>query len=218
MFSKDSASSATRVFGNNDTKTSSRKQGNAAKFYVFTKFNCDSSIETEFQESLKLICQEFQYSHEICPETGKPHLQGQIILHTKMRKSQIVKFKHLNMYLANQKGNQSSNDLYICKNTDNLVKWTSNKNHLDETVKNELQNLSINDLINIRINLINKRFCCPDARSAEIALYDLIAESYVKFSPEPLNHHLWFVNDCLWHMKEIKAKQRSISFIDKYLK
>lgn len=214
----NSTDSTTIVFGNNDTKTSSRMQGSAVKFYVFTKFNCDSSIEPEFQESLKLICEEFQYSHEICPKTGNPHLQGQIILKKRMRKSQIVKFKHLNMYLSNQKGDQFSNDLYIAKNTDNIVKWTSNHNNLQETVKNELLKLSIPELVNIRINLINKRFCCPDAKAAEIALYDLIAESYVKFSPEPLNHHLWFVNDCLWHMKEIKAKQKSISFIDKYLK
>lgn len=212
------ASGANEVFGNNDTKTNCATRGTQSKYYVFTKFNCIGAMETEFQDSLKLICQEFQYSHELCPETGNPHLQGQIILKTKMRKSQIVKFKHLNMYLANQKGNQSSNDLYIAKNTDNLVKWTCDDNHSQQNEKNELLKLSIPDLVTIRINLINKRFCCPDAKAAEIALYDMIAESYVKFSTEPLNHHLWFVNDCLWHMKQIKAKRKSISFIDKFLK
>jgi len=80
---KNSAKSSTQFLGNSEPKTNARTQGNAAKHYVFTKFNCDSAIEPEFQDSLKLICDDFQYSHEICPETNKPHFQGQLNLKKK---------------------------------------------------------------------------------------------------------------------------------------
>jgi len=63
------------VLGNNEPKHKHRTREMQSKYYVFTKF-INGDEEIEFQDSLKLICEKFQYSHEICPKTGKLHFQG----------------------------------------------------------------------------------------------------------------------------------------------
>jgi len=217
MFSDNSSKRSTEFLGNNEPKTHARQQASPAKKYVFTKYNCDSSIEPDFQDSLRLICEEFQYSHEICPSTNRPHLQGQLILKKKMRITQIVKFKHLNMHLQVQRGTQFENDVYIIKNTDNHIKWIAPKDNLRTKLKEEFSKLNNNELISLRSQLLTKHFS-TDKLSLDIALNILsqLATAYNK-SDEEFNLREFLLSDCIFYMIELESKKRVVNIINRYV-
>lgn len=155
-----------RSLGNNETKLRGRAQETQRLFFVFTKFpNVEiredlKTMEQEFRNSLSQICERFQYSHEICPHTKRLHFQGQMFLTKKMRRSQIVKYKHLNMFLDPQRGSTIDNNKYIQKNTDTYYSWirerTDDENEFKK-IRNELVNHSWNELIALKTLLWNKR-------------------------------------------------------------
>lgn len=170
----DSTDSTSEFLGNNEPKTHTRKQGSAVKKYVFTKFLQNSTEEPEFRKSLELICEEFQYSHEICPTTNRLHLQGQMYLSKRMRISQIVKFKHLNMYMAVQRGTQIQNDVYINKNTNNLVKWVKPKASLTKPFCDELETLSNDELIELLQKMVCKNYSSKDDQIYHLRVLDFL--------------------------------------------
>lgn len=217
MFSENSASRATEFLGNNEPKTHARTQGNAAKHYVFTKYNCDSAIEPDFQESLKLICEEFQYSHEICPSTKRPHLQGQLILKKKMRITQIVKFKHLNMHLEIQRGTQFENNTYIIKNTDNHITWKAPKANLRFLFKQEFEKLSTDCLWDLRFQLLNRLYANNKIElEIQSGLPKQLEEAFTK-SNDTFDARAFALSDCIFFMIELKNKKEAVNIIDKYL-
>jgi len=155
----NSSNSSNEILGNNEPKSKSRAQCSAAKNYVFVKYpGNDPQIEPEFRKSLETICQEYQYSHEFCPTTGRLHYQGQMILTTKMRKTQIVKFKHLNMDLRVQKGTQHHQDVYISKNTMNHHKWIKPREDKSHEFRKHLWNCDLGICIETYKELISKNF------------------------------------------------------------
>lgn len=52
-----------------------KKQELRYRFWMFTLFNYEE-VEDEVKRTLRKACKLAQYIHEICPKTGKPHLQG----------------------------------------------------------------------------------------------------------------------------------------------
>lgn len=50
------------------------------KYYTFTLFNYDDEVKIELNRQLGVLCDKYQYGEEICPTTGRPHLQGFINL------------------------------------------------------------------------------------------------------------------------------------------
>nr|QKE11190.1 Rep protein [Chicken circovirus 3] len=206
----NSTDSTTEFLGNNEPKTHARKQGTAVKNYVFTKFLQNSSEEPEFRKSLELICEEFQYSHEICPTTNRTHLQGQMSLTKRMRITQIVKYKHLNMYLAIQKGSQLQNDIYIMKNTNNLVKWKKPKVNLSKNFKDEINELSMDELFELFKKLILKNFTNKDEQEYHSRPIEFIHV----FDPE----HQRAVLTCLIlaQFYRTQEKKTAVKILDKY--
>lgn len=216
MFRKNGDSGDSDVLGNNEPKHRRTTRENQSKLYVFTKFPKDGDLETDFQDSLKSICEEFQYSHEICPNTQKLHYQGQMVLRQRMRKSQIVKYKHLNMFLDYQKGTQSQNNSYILKNTDNYIKWVKEVKDERNTIKAELENVSEEDLNSLLANLINKRFNDPNDRQRESYIYPCILESHEKYG-FTIDHRWWLISLCTSHILALQSLKRSNSILNKYL-
>lgn len=230
--------------GNNEHFSHSRKREIQRLFFVFTKFpsNGDKETleieETEFQNSLKKICKEFQYSHEICPTTGKLHFQGQMMLTKKMRRSQIVKFKHLNMYLEPQRGSQSDQDRYITKCTDHHIKWSSSdENKTSEFVK-YIETAPLQNVISMYDVLIDKLYYKDKDDNQyrknwiENSMRDIakpsgpiiidgveVAPYRPGLPPDVIDHHRsqLYRNFCKYHFEELEHKKYSQNMIEKFL-
>lgn len=207
----NSTDSTTEFLGNNEPKTHARKQGSAVKNYVFTKFLQNSTEEPDFRKSLELICEEYQYSHEICPTTNKPHLQGQMSLTKRMRISQVVKFKHLNMYMAIQKGSQLQNDVYINKNTNNLVKWVKPKVSRTKPFCEDLGNLSIDELTELFRKLVCKNYSLKEDQDYHLRVLDFLHIMN--------NEHLrpTIIGLCLSQFLTAQEKKTAAKVLDKYI-
>jgi len=222
MFSENGDFGDLNVLGNSEPKRTRVARENQSKYYVFTKYPQNGDVEIEFQDQLKLICDEFQYSHEICPTTQRFHYQGQMILHNRMRKKQIVKFKHLNMHLETQHGSQLQNIIYINKDTDKYIRWrrptdTSSERRI---IKNDLILLSFSELKNLRSQLIKKMYSDKlQIDYTENTLHYLI-EAHEKF-PEPDSDDKiksFVLSDCIGMILELQSKKVHNSIIDKYLR
>lgn len=176
--------------GNNEHFSKTSKRENQLLFFVFTKFPSVGEgddlefEETEFQNSLKKICKEFQYSHEKCPKTAKLHFQGQMILMKKMRRSQVVKFKHLNMYLAPQKGSQIDQDLYINKCTEKIVKWSITDDPKSNKFTEFINFTDIENVINMRNVLIDKLYKDKDTNMWQKGLIELCCKEIQISTPK----------------------------------
>jgi len=222
MFSENGDFGDLNVLGNNEPKRRPVARENQSKYYVFTKYPQDGDVEIEFQDQLKLICDEFQYSHELCPKTGKLHYQGQMILHNRMRKKQIVKFKHLNMHLETQQGSHLHNVVYINKDTDKYIKWrrpsdTSNERRM---IKNDLLLISLSELKNLRSQLIRKIHCEKSQIDYEENSLHFLIESHDRFpesdSEEQIKNYV--LSDCISMILDLQRKKIHNSIINKYLR
>lgn len=61
--------------GNTETSAKSKKQPCRRKFYCFTLFNYEG-IENTVKHFLEEKCCKWTVGYEVCPSTGRPHLQG----------------------------------------------------------------------------------------------------------------------------------------------
>lgn len=212
MFSNSSKSS-NEFFGNSVQKTSKPRQQSGAKNYVFTKFPENSSIDSDFQASLNLICEKYQYSIETCPNTGRIHFQGQMTLTKKMRITQIIKFKHLNMHLEIQRGTQESNDIYIAKNTNTLIKWEKPPINIRKLLQDELKDMTTDALLMTRENLIRKCFSDKETQQYHIQVAGVLASN-----PNPyLSLHDWLKFDVVSWVMELRDKKKCENCIFKFL-
>lgn len=122
--------------GNNDPPSRTRTRETQRLYWVFTKFpeyKDDGDLEIReslFRNSLEKICKKYFYGHEITPSTGKLHFQGYMELTKKMRRSQIVKFAHLNMFLSPALGSEKDNEKYTTKENRKTVSWEIPKRNL----------------------------------------------------------------------------------------
>lgn len=120
--------------GNNETPSArARTQEVQRIYFVFTKQidwvnNRDAeTLIKQFENSLQKICKKYFFGKEIAPTTGRGHLQGYMELNKKMRRSAIVKYAHLNMYMAPAKGNEMDNYKYTSKEQRGFTKWEKPK-------------------------------------------------------------------------------------------
>lgn len=221
MFSENRDRRDLDVLGNNEPKHPTRKQGMQSKFWVFTKFPENDKIEPEFQESLKLICEEFQYSHEHCPTTGKLHFQGQMILRNRMRITQIIKHKHLNMHLSMQRGTQAQNDAYIIKNTDTHIVWKKADTDLSTDIRNDLKLQSYDEIISLYHTLCDRMYH-NDKESKDSFMGTLnCLQTYIEDTPQFSAQHqirCFAQSKCVDWIISLRKKQRNNTIIDKYLK
>lgn len=221
MFSENRDRRDLDVLGNNEPKHHPRKQGMQSKFYVFTKFPENDTIEPEFQESLKLICEEFQYSHEYCPTTGKLHFQGQMILRNRMRITQIIKHKHLNMHLSMQRGTQAQNDAYIIKNTDNHIIWKKADTDLPNEIRNDLKLLSHKEIISLYHTLCDRMY--HNDKESKDSFYNTLnlLVTYIEDVPEftaEQQVRYYAQSKCVDWIISLRNKQKNTTIIEKYLK
>jgi len=99
--------------GGKEGNTEPPSQPTRKTFYCFTLFNFTDEIKITLNEQLGKLCQKYKYGEEICPSTGKPHLQGFIHLLKPMR---ITELKLIgNPHLEACKGNEEQNDRYVSK-------------------------------------------------------------------------------------------------------
>lgn len=215
MFSENGDFGDLAVLGNNEPKQHGRKRDMQSKFYVFTKFPEKDMIETEFQDSLKLICEEFQYSHELCPTTNKLHFQGQMILRNRMRITQIIKYKHLNMHLSKQRGTQEQNNSYITKNTTNHVVWKREDKNLADEIRRDLSSKTNKEIFGLYNDLVY-RLHPKDKDDRDYKLNGLtIMQTYIGDDAQIRSFAL---NWCIYMIEELRSNQKNTSLIDKYLK
>lgn len=200
------------VLGNNEPKHHKRTREMQSKYFIFTKFiNGDSEIE--FQDSLKLICEKFQYSHEICPKTGKLHYQGQLVLNKRMRRSQIVKYKHLNMFLDYQRGTDKENDSYILKNTTNHIVWTKEFINEYHTIRNDLLTLNIDDL-----KLLHKQLCLKNIKDKDWCNHCISIPSQLDILGCPLDEIFSFLrSDIIDMIITAQRYKKAESILNKYI-
>lgn len=111
------------VEGNTESSTpcdKKTKQAVRRKFYCGTLFGYEEIGIENINNRLMTICEKFQYGKEICPSTGKKHLQLFIILKKAMR---ITELKIPgNPHLDACKGDEESNLNYTSKEGD-IFKW-----------------------------------------------------------------------------------------------
>lgn len=104
--------------GNTGT-SSTQKQGIRHTFYCFTLFNYEE-IEIDLNRQLILLCRKFLYGRELCPTTGKKHLQGFMALKKPMR---ITELKLVGKpHLIPTIGSEEQNIKYCSKSGD-IVKY-----------------------------------------------------------------------------------------------
>lgn len=85
-------------------------------FYCFTAYPKFEKDETLLKDALIGICIKFMYGREICPKTGRKHLQGFLHLKKQMR---ITELKlPMNPHLEPCKGDEASNTKYCSKEGD----------------------------------------------------------------------------------------------------
>ena len=82
-------------------------------FYCFTLFNFNDEVKIELNRQLQLLCIKYKYGDEICPSTGKPHLQGFFHLKKAMRITEIKLIN--NPHLLACKGSEEQNSKYCSK-------------------------------------------------------------------------------------------------------
>lgn len=83
--SKKKASVGIEEEGNTGTSSSKKQQPVRRKYYCGTLFNYDTIGIVVIENRLQAICEKYQYGYEICPSTGKPHLQIFLTLKKAMR-------------------------------------------------------------------------------------------------------------------------------------
>lgn len=107
--------------GNTISSTTQRKQDLQLLFWCFTFFYNDN-LEIEILEKrLKSYCKSYLYGFEICPTTGKNHLQGFMTCSKKRRFTEIQKqFPKMSVRSCN--GSEQSNIDY-CSKEGNVVRW-----------------------------------------------------------------------------------------------
>jgi hypothetical protein len=97
-----------------------KKQPDRKTFYTFTLFKYED-IELEFNRQLKSLTKKYLYGHEICGETGRPHLQGFFALKKAMRITEIKLIGHPHLEVC--KGNEEQNVRYCTKENNNIIKY-----------------------------------------------------------------------------------------------
>lgn len=103
--------------GNTGTPTC---QPTRKTFYSFTVFNYEE-IEIELNRQLETLCKKYLYGHEICPDTGRKHLQGFMHLKKPMR---ITELKLIgNPHFEACKGNEEQNAKYCTKENNNIIRY-----------------------------------------------------------------------------------------------
>jgi len=106
--------------GEGNTVTSpSKKQGTERKYYCFTVHNYEADYDIIIHQ-LKAISNKGIVGKEICPTTGKKHLQGYIELKKKTRIT-ALKIKGKPHWEA-CKGNETQNITY-CQKENDYVMW-----------------------------------------------------------------------------------------------
>jgi len=89
-----------------NTELLKSKQQTRKTFYCFTAYNY-KEVEIELNRQLQQICKKYLYGYEICPTTGKPHLQGFLALKKPMRITElnIVGKPHFEACIADEESN-----------------------------------------------------------------------------------------------------------------
>lgn len=107
--------------GNTKSSKAPRKQDLQFMFWCFTFFYNDK-LEIEILENrLKSYCKSYLYGFEICPTTGKNHLQGFMACSKKRRFTEMQKqFPKMSVRSCN--GSEQSNIEYCSKEGD-VVRW-----------------------------------------------------------------------------------------------
>lgn len=91
-------------------------QGNKYSFYCFTHFYIENY--DDFENRLKGHCKKYYFGKEICPNTGRKHLQGFLHLNFRMRLTEIKNRICNKTHFEPCKGNAMTNMEYCGKDKD----------------------------------------------------------------------------------------------------
>jgi len=114
----------------NRQKKASEREGNTGPlsqptrktFYCFTAYGItDEDKEKEFNRQLGTLAIKYLYGHEICPTTGRPHLQGFMHLKKAMRITEIKLLGNPRLEACN--GSEASNIRYCSKEGNRIIKY-----------------------------------------------------------------------------------------------
>lgn len=84
------------------------------KYYTFTLFNYDDEVKIELNRQLVTLCDKYQYGEEICPTTGRPHLQGFVNLKKPRRITELKRVVNQPKFIPCS-GNEEHNLRYTSK-------------------------------------------------------------------------------------------------------
>lgn len=145
---ENSSDSSKTKGGNNNPLSSACAKNTTAQpspivKWVFTKFidwtnSSEDPTILAFENSLQKICKKYFYGKEISPTTGKPHLQGYFELNKKMRRTAIVKYAHLNMFLSPAKGDEEANLSYTSKEDRHFTFWEKPKKNPSDIIRKNI--------------------------------------------------------------------------------
>lgn len=91
-------------------------------FYCFTFFYENEAEIVGLTDSLKKFCKKFFYGKEVCPSSGKLHLQGFMSCNRKMRFNEVKKLVPASLNFRFCKGNEKDNLQYCSKDND-FYEW-----------------------------------------------------------------------------------------------
>lgn len=84
---------------------------NKYRLFVFTRFG-DDRQDFQPDDSMKYLA----YGHEVCPTTGRKHLQG--FVYFKNGRTEAAVCKKYGMYMRHMRGNLDQNDYYCSKQSE----------------------------------------------------------------------------------------------------
>jgi hypothetical protein len=111
-----------REIGGEEGNTGPPPQPIKRKFYTMVVYNFNDEIELKLQEQLGIICNKYLYGHEICPSSGRPHLQGFISLKKPMRITEL-KYIVCNPNFKPCVSNEEHNVRYCSKDCTGVIRF-----------------------------------------------------------------------------------------------
>jgi hypothetical protein len=144
--SSQSGSEKRSLDGHGDSPEKKRNCNAPAIHWCFTVFQYDEETEKKlkslYPDTVDYLC----YGHEVCPTTGKAHLQGYIKFTNKKRFNQVKKLFNVPPHIEKCKGTPHQNFIYCGKEDKNPVELGTRPFKTPE-IKQQKMQLLIDQLI-----------------------------------------------------------------------
>lgn len=107
---------------NTDKSSSPKKNNKSSKSYCFTLYNYEE-LENKLINFCNLYCEKYILGHELCPDTGRKHIQGYIKLYKNWKFTTLKEYDFFcNGHFEKPKGCDEVNFKYCSKEGDFIQK------------------------------------------------------------------------------------------------